>query len=432
MSAIAEPLNKNLREAIKDLGLGHAPDAYGDNCEAQIADECNTSAKIIVVETADYTSELPLRDVDVNATYNNVFSPWQTQNNNPPPGVLANTNTLITAGMPNSNMIIRGLELACRVEPEGRTIRGNFFDPTGALSLPMSPDVFTRNDIANNALGFAQGQDAETMLPCELLYGLATWKAALFWSLAYNFVWKKNNQESLLKDPLYAVGKVKPFSEAMAAGTALGSNIDRILAQNQRLAAVGQSKIMMPITHKRLGGLTIAGPLNVGNFTPSREDDASPTVFGGVGLPENTLTKEPYIFSTPVFWPLGQPMGMTFEVNNPVFLAEFQRWMTLTGNVSGGQDLNLPFNPIPGMSAIAPTTLTAGVTALEQTLDPTPVNTGQQVNTNRALLKGGKIVFSIGIIGRRVPQPWNPHVLKAIKEGAIQAPMGWGTLNSAA
>jgi hypothetical protein len=171
--------------------------------------------------------------------------------------------------------------------------------------------------------------------------------------------------------------------------------------------------------------------VNVGNFTPSRAGDAASSMFGGIGVPLSSR-KDPMRFAQPIFWPAGHSMAIQWQVNDQAYQAEMQRWLSLTGAINGvpGSDLNLPQSNVAGLSGFAPTTAGADV-MLEQTIDiPTPVAITQQVQTNRAILKGGALVFEIGLVGYRIPETWKIMIAKAIKSGAIQCPDGYGSLSS--
>lgn len=437
MTAPIVQLMPNFKDAKKEIGLGLPPDAYGDNADLAIADQCSPQARIVVAEVARWRTDLPVLDTVIPGTYGDRLSPWNTPDGDPPPGVTTATNTLSTPGLFATDMILRGLSVRILVEPEARLIRGNFYNPGGTpANLPGSPDVFTQNDLLNNALGLAQGQGAP--LPAELLFGMATWKAAFAFVNAYELIVGKNHQDRLIAEPLTQVAHIEPFAEAEAAGMVFGSNQDRVNELNARLSNLGVLNQFMPVYAKRLGALTPAPGVVVSDFAPSREEDGSMTMWGGIGIPQNMLQHDPYLFTTPIFWPAGHPIGIFFSVNDEAYQAQFQRWLSLTGGVGGqtGADLSLPFSPTiaaaAGFNGVSPSVTGANV-MLEQTLDVNiaPQNITEQVQTNRAILKAGSMVFEVAAIGFRVGNPkWMPLVARAIKAGAISAPNGWGSLAS--
>jgi hypothetical protein len=413
-------------DARKEIGLGMPPEQFGSNAGMALADQCSPQSRIVVVEDARWRIDLPISDASMG-TFGDRFSPWLTPDGQPPPGVTTATNTLATPGIFAQDMIIRGVSVRVLVEPEARLIRGGLFNPGGAASQPGQPDVASQSDIANGALGLAAGQSAPT--PAELLWGMATWKVAYALENAYELVLSKSHQDRLIQEPLTAIARIEPFAEAEAAGLVYGSNQDRIAILNARLTNLGQPTQFLPTNFKRLGVATVAGA-PVGVFTPSREEDASQTMFGGIGVTQNLLQTDPFLFTHPIFWPAGHPCNLQFQVNDQAYQAEMQRWLSVTGGIAGnpGNDLNLPYSIVPGLSGPAPTT-PGSPAMLEQSLDLLPVLYSQQVQTNRAILKGGTMVIELGIIGFRVGSPgWRKHVASAIKSGAISAPNGYGAL----
>jgi len=435
-SAIAMAQNAFSREARKEIGLGQPPESYGSNCDTFLASQCAPQGRIEIAEVAQWRTDLPVADAAIGTTYSTRLNIWTTPDNQPPPGVTSSSNTLATPAIFASDMVIRGIRVRILVEPEARTIMGNFVDI--ADNLPGSPDVWTIHDL-NNALGLVgqgtEGGITQFMIPAEFLWGIPTWKAAYAFWQGFELAVLKNHQDALIKEPLTQVGTIQPFAEAEAAGLAFASNQDRVLVLNDRLVQLSQTQQFLPEYFKRLGALTVGG-LDVGDFTASREADASSAMFGGIGVPTPwSCCREPFLFNQPMFWPAGHPMNIQLIVNNQTYQTDFQRWLSVTGGNGGnvGEDLNLPLSHVTGMSGIMPT-VSASPTMLEQTLDvsPTPViNVPQQVQTNRAILKGGTMLFEIGVIGWRCSNPrWGPVLARAISSGAILAPQGYGSLTT--
>jgi hypothetical protein len=429
----------NIKNARKELGLGLPPDVVGCVDESSlIAHLCmGDASSLTVVEVADWTIDLPIADQDIGTTFGATIDVWSTQNGKPPSGVAYASNTLATPGQVPGDMIIQGLTIRVLVEPEARTIRGNALFPNNVASIPGSPDVWSANDLANNGIGIAEGQTG--YIPADLLWGYATWKAAYAFMQAYELEWSQAHDELLTKEPLSQAASVQPFSEAEAAGLAFISNQICVAESNARLQSLGSvtpggSPIQfVPVFQERLGSYTIAGgALNDGDFTPTREQDQQATVFGGIGMPQSWLNRDPWMFATPIFWPRGQTMGIRFVPKDPKWQKAFQRWLSLTGGSAGvaGADLALPFSPIlTGPGGLSPTT--GGATIMtELTEDPGPalVPVSQQIQTKRCEIKVGRMKLEVGLVGRRVPQSWNVIVGQAISAGLIQAPCGYGSI----
>jgi hypothetical protein len=429
----ASPPPPNFRDAKKEIGLGMNPDCYGSNADMALADQCSPQSRIVIAEVARWRTDLPVLDASIPGPYGDRINVWGTPDGQPPQGVTTATNTLATPGLFATDMVIRGISVRILVEPEARLIRGNFFNPDGLANIPGSPDVFTQNDLTNGVLGLSAGQSNPT--PAELLFGMATWKVAFALVNAYELRVGKNHQDSLIREPLTQVAHIEPFAEAEAAGMVFGSNQDRVNEFNARLVNLGIQNQLIPTYAKRLGSLTVGG-VNVSDFAPSREEDGSMTMWGGIGVPQNMLQHDPYLFTTPIFWPAGHPISIAFEVNDEAYQAQMQRWLSVTGGAGGlgGADLSLPFSAAiaaaAGYTGLSPSTTGANI-MLEQTLDVNtpPVNITQQTQTNRAILKSGAMVFEVAVIGFRVGNPkWMPLVAKAVKAGAISAPNGYGSL----
>ena len=429
----ANPPQIRLRQAKKEIGFGMPPSFFGATAaEALSRILAAPTSRGIIVESASWTVDVPITDAQVVATFGKTINILGTPNAQPPTGVASAQNTLVTAGMPSSDMIILGIRPRFLVEPESRLIRGNTYNPTGLQTPVGSPDVFSNNDFANNAFGFPTEGPTPTSsgyLPSEFLWGTPTWRIAYAAMKAYNLQWAIDNQDNLINEPLTEIGTVQPFAEAQAAGTSFTSNIDRIAVLNARMATLVVPPLFFsPISHKRLGSFNAGGQTNTGDFTVTREEDGSPTVFGGIGTPQDPNEKSPLVFAVPVYWPSGQPLGITYELKDTRSQAEMQRWLSVTGGVNGvaGQDLNLPPGVLGGF--------TAGMA--EVTLDPVngagvPTSVPEGTNLNRCLEKGGVIVMQLGLIGMRITQPWKAAVMQAINAGAIQAPVGFGSLPSA-
>lgn len=425
--------NASMGHAKKDLGMGMPPGAFGDTVSAQDAAlmaQCNPQAKLVVVEVARWTSLLPLADAAIGTTFNGTMNVWGTASGNPPPGVAFAFNTLSTPGVLPQDMVLLGLSVRVLVDPEGRRIRGNFYLNGGSTVFPGSPDALSVND-ATRALGLPGGT---TLTKADLLYGFPGWKAAYAFINAHELVWLKNHQDQLIREPLTQVAHVEPFAMAEAAGTAFGSNADRINEFNGRIAsaAVGQPGIFLPTTHTRTGSRTDGGGNNFGTFSPTRQDDASPTIFGGVGVTQNMLQHDPYLFSQPIYWPAAIPFGIQFQAYDPTWLAEFQRWLSVTGGTNGaaGLDLALPVQPAgpPQIGNVAPSVAPTGDIMQELTSDVPPITAGEQIVTTTSICKLGRMVFEIGLIGRRIPETWKGVVYRAVMSGAMQAPGGLGNL----
>lgn len=410
----------------KELGMGMpcpSEPASQDECTAMMM--CNDSNRFDVVESSEWTLDFPMLDADINKSFGPIIDVFSTPNGQPPQGITGAYNTLSVPGLPNSNMVIWGLIIRISVEAEGRLIRGNYVIPAVGQTQPQaSPDVFDVQDTTAGIFGAGA-----TPIPGELLTGFPQWRFAYDLAMGYGVNFLKEHGTSLIRQPLKGLAMITPFASAEAAGTTFASNIDRIRAYNDRTAQIGFNPqgVFLPITHKRIGtflgyggGATLGG-----DFPPTREEDASPTMFGALGMPQNPFAPSPLLFSKPAFWPAGRPISIQLEVLGNAgtpWQADMQRWLSITGGTNGqaGNDLNLALSQ----------TLTGNTLAgpVEQSLDAAPTAVPVIVNTNRMLGKIGKASMFIGLLGKRVPQHWMASIARHVKAGAIQTPMGWGDL----
>ena len=443
-----QPQTIRVGNARKEIGFGAPPWMFDPDTAKALAKILSApTSRGIIAESAQWDVVFPISDADTAATFGKVIAPFSTPDGQPPRGVFNSSNTLTAPQMPSSDMIIFGVRTRVLVEPESRLIRGNVFNPTGVTVAPGSPSEFSSNDFANNAMGFPNGDGGVTaaaagLIPGELLWGTPTWRFAYNLIKAYQLDWKMQQQDSLVKQPLLTIATVEPFAEAMAAGTSFTSNIDRIRVFNDRMGQLGLATplIFEPITHKRLGSFNAGTGTNTGAFTVTREEDGSPTVFGGIGVPEDDQMASPMIFPVPIFWPSGQPFGLQLSLYNEDAQAEMQRWLSVTGGSFGtaGSDLALaPWSSPPGPVLASPGFTNTGTGIMDEiTLDPVngagqPTAVSEGSPLMRFLGKGGVAVIQMDILGMRITQAWKSAVYAAIQAGAIQAPMGYGTLPSA-
>lgn len=427
-----------LRNAKKELGFGMPPSFFGPDAAAMLSKILTgPTSRGVIVETASWTVDLPMSDANIAVTFGKAINVFGTPDGKPPPGVADASNTLQVPGMPNADMVLLGINVRVLVEPEARTIDGNASGlplPGNTTPLP-SPDTWTQKDLLNGSIiPMTAGEvpvaiyQADGILPGLLLWGLPTWRVGYAFVKAYDLNWMINNQESMIREPLTEVATIQPFAEAEAAGNAFTSNTDRIRVFNNILQQLGVPNIFHPISHRRLGTVLTGAGTPIGDFTASREQDTSGTVFGGIGVTTNPVEKSPLIFAVPVYWPSGQPIGINFTVHSEVNQTEMQRWLSVTGGNGGnaGQDLNFPYSAL--VNGFTPQSATLTV---EQSLDATQTLVSQGPQTNRFLGKAGRMVFEVGLVGLRIGQAWKSAVYDAINKGAIQAPVGTGTLGSA-
>lgn len=429
--AVEQSAKELMPQAEKYLGLGQPPSCYGQDAANDILKKaCDPRGKPVVVEEAEVRVDIPISDDAIPKTFGPQIACWNLARGTDVAGYTTVTNTMNVPGMLPGNTLMLGWRIQVSVEPQNKSIPGQFVNPKtsgGTLNLIGSPDAASENDNLR-ALGLGAGQT--TPLAGQLLFGLPTWLAAYAMLKAYEGVWEITHQEQLIKQPLITCARIDPFAEADAAGQAFSMNQVEVLGYNQRLLqflGVNGTQFQ-PVSHLRLGSATEGGT-NQGVFSPTRDLDASSTMFGGIGVPQSKLEKPPLLFAKPVFWPAGVSQSFYFSLYNSVYQAEMQRWLSLTGGANGntGQDLTgIPWSStITGGSDLVPSTTGAGIMR-EKTLDPAFTLITEQLRSNRGLGKAGRILIAVGAIGRRIPDSWNDMVAQAIAAGDIACPAGHG------
>jgi len=422
---------QDLLRASKELGMGQPPPRDHHAAEEALAALIyGEHSRFDLVESSEWTLQFPMLDANVGQVFGPSIDVFSTPNGQPPPGVLGAFNTLSVPGMPNSNMLVWGLMVRISVEAEGRLIRANLQIPIAGQANPSaSPDVFDTVDIAAGIFGTVGGTSCNTPIPAELSFGTPGWKFAYDLALGYELDFLKEHQVSLIRQPLKTLAMITPFASAEAAGLAYGSNIDRVRAWNDRVAALAQTAavgVLSPITHKRIGVFAgYAAGATGGDFPPTREEDASPTMFGALGMPHSHFTPSPLLFTSPMWWPRGAPVSIKFNVLGQAgvpYQTDMQRQAGLTGGFNGaaGTDLNLPLSAVLGGNTLAG--------PVEQSLDAIPTAQAVIVNTNRALAKFANVSILVGLIGKRVPPAWHHCIARQIGCGAIQMPHGAGDI----
>jgi len=101
--------------------------------------------------------------------------------------------------------------------------------------------------------------------------------------------------------------------------------------------------------------------------------------------------------------------------------ALFQRYMSSTDSQGGSAANVVAFATGSGGS-----TITGAAVNLELTMDVPAVTVPQQVNTDRALLKGGAFKIAALIKGFEIWGPWRAYMGSLFSSGSVALPNGAG------
>jgi hypothetical protein len=387
-----------------------------------------------VVEYSRWTTTLPLTSEAVNATFGPKWTPLQIST---PQGILNVDTSFIERATLQCHMLCRGLGVHIWGEPMTFTVEGNSFLAT-ATAPPVSPDVYSLNDLTSNALGtqtVLTSVAPSAMRPAILEWGFASWMAAWHCAHAYELNWWFNQRYTMLKEPLNNVCYFGPFAECDGAGTSQVSAQQFFKQVNDDYTTnLGSLKVIQPVMFQRYGSVGAAGSNN-GLFRPTRNFDQVDATYGGMRNQGQVGSTQPYRkFVAPVFLEKGVPIGIYLEQIDTFHYNEFVRYMSAEedGNTIPA---NVPFCSIAALQTYT-TPGTAGVTAAEQTQDATPNLVTQQVDTTRDYYKGGSIEFEALIKGHEMnDRAWLKHINDAINAGTVvnaTNPMGTGAIQLAA
>ena len=332
--------------------------------------------------------------------------------------------------------------LACaifyHVEPEPLcfTAFGNSWEaPQGssaAGNTPISPDVYTANDLVNGAIG---GVGLSGSAPTNF-YGPAImehgwWSNYAAWHMVrgYNLRWKVGLHTNILDEVCRHTAYMPGGSQEGSASNSEVDIINFVRRMNVRYADLGASQQFLKVNRIRFGSSGATAATNFGLFRPSNDDSVVGVTYGGVDL--RSLLKGNSEFrklTVPYVIDRGVPIGLILQQNDTDQVQTMQAYLALTqvGNQYGGG-----FFP-PSVSDTASigsqydgAVLGAGGQAsnIGNELPLYPGGTApiaQQVPTGRSVYKSGTLKLSLGVKGFEVSDDWynvlkaNPELKKAV------------------
>jgi hypothetical protein len=393
------------------IGLGRPPSgAVGvSGCDKSFEDTAKCAfSQVPVIEYVTWTVPLPLTDEQLQQTFGDEID--VLQNPKSVSGVASVDSSFVVNGILQTDMFVVGFGIHVFGEPMSFSQIGNSIPAASvASSPPVSPDVFTANDLAHGALGPTSG-----ISPAQLEWGFADWHAMWHLVNAYQFNWRFMQRHYLIQELAADVSYFGPYAEGVGMGTS-DATIQQYVAQVNKnyTTNLGSTAAFEPITHRRLGSVN-TGPTgysagNIGVFHPTRDFDLVPVSWGGLRNQGTTGVQTPFRrLNRPVLLERGIPIGMTLNVQDAYHQAQMLQYMSITQNgTTTPANIQMGAN-YSGVTAAG--TGTTGGVGLELTLD-TGGNqfAAQQVNTDRVLYKGGTMKLAILIKGFEVWGPWTKY-----------------------
>jgi len=393
------------------FGLGVEPGSPGTLGAVDKCIKCGFG-NIPVIEEVVWTIPLPLTADEALSTFGDTVN--LLSGSSSVPGVASIDSTFLINGILQTDILAQGIGVHIFCEPMSFSTIGNAFTaPSETTAPPPSPDVFTANDEAQEAMG-----DGVSLTPAVFEFGAPVWRAGWNFINAYQFVWKTSQRELVLNELAADVSYFGSFADAAAAGTSEIPIIEFVAATNAIYRSKGSGTIFLPVNFRRVGSVNNASiTQNVGVFHPTRDFDLAPVTWGGLRWQGYGCKGQMYRpIESPCFIERGIPVGMLFQSQDAVHQALMMQALTIDNEPLGTNveiDENLSCATIVGALAGAGVPQAFPIAnnnvMLEQTLDATPVLVQQQVDTCRQIFKGGILKIGIKIKGWEMPGGWKAY-----------------------
>jgi hypothetical protein len=412
----------NNRPESKLIGLGQNPsDSIADGVL-----QCGFT-NVPVIEYVTWTTNVPLTDQEIAQTFSDEID--VLQNPKTVPGIDAVDSSFIVNGILQADMVTYGFGVHIFAEPQSFTQIGNCLSPapSSPVATPVSPDVFTANDV--QVLGIPAGG---TLQPAVMTWGHDDWEAAWHLAQAYQFQWRVYQRILLINELAADVCYYGPYAEAVAAGTSEVDMIEYTHQVNARYRVKQGGGVFVPVNARRIGSANTASGAaaptgagtsttgNVGLFHPTRDFDLAPVTQGGMRNQGGLAAPQPFRkLPRPVLLEKGIPIGMTLNVQDQYHQTQMQRYLSISESNGG----NLAVVTIDSNLTGETTAPTAAFEVMpELTLD-TGSNqySGQQVQSSRVKMKGGTLKLAILIKGVEVWGPWKDYIVRNLS-GYVQCP----------
>lgn len=385
----------------RHFGLGAAP-AAGDGGSGWQSAISLPMTQIPVIEYVTMTVPLPLSDTAIEATFGSTVQVLNQQGT--PQGVASVDSSFAINGLLQANMFCCGIGVHAFGEPLSFTQIGNSILST-ATTLPISPDVFTANDLAHGALGPTSG-----IVPASVEWGFADWNAIWHMTNAYQFQWRFCQRYLLLNELMADVCFYGPYAEGMGMGTS-DTMVQQYVSQVNDYYGANAGNYFVPVSHRRVGSVNAGGTgatitTNTGVFHPTRDYDLAPVTFGGIKNQAGSGSQPFRKINKPIFLPSGQPISMSLYSQDQYHYDQFARYISVSENA--GSNRTALVNVVPDGGTLTGYQVPGNANAgLEITLDQGGNQFSQQlVNTDRALFKGGVMKIAMLIKGFEVGGQW--------------------------
>lgn len=331
--------------------------------------------------------------------------------------------TMAQTGQTQTYMVTCYIGFHLEPEPLCWTAQGNAISHlTTQQAQPPSPDVFTFNDLNNDALGaqFAEGEGAtppaSLFIPAVLEWGWWANYAAWMLARAYNLRWKIGQHTNIMDEELRNTAYMPASAQEGSASSSQVDIVNFVNRLNTRYGNLGTALDFLKINRLRIGSV-LASADNVGIFKPDRSLEVVDATYGGMGLrsllrgnSEFRKLALPYVIKP------GVPIGLILQENDNIQGNIMRQYLSITQNFGTTPPLITDEQNIEA----GPDGTGTGTVAYERTLDG--LNVPQQVLSERALFKGGEMKISMKVKGFEVPECWydmlkaNPDLMNVVQQ----------------
>ena len=354
-----------------------------------------------VIEQVRWTMSGPQVDESITANFGSEIDLFGSGKS--PFGIDFVETTMAQTGQTQTHFVACYVGFHMEPEPLCWTARGNAAThPTTGVAKPPSPDVFTKNDVLNGALGAAFAAGTQVMLPAVLRWGW--WANYVCWHMAraYNYRWKIGQHINIMDEQLRHTAYMPPSAQEGSASNSEVDIITFVANANKRYDSLGSALDFLPVDFLRIGSDPVI-EANVGRFVPTRDFEIVGATYGGMDLRSmlrgNSEMRKlcvPYVIAP------GVPIGIILQECDTVQGDAMRQFLSITQGLGGAipPAITPDSNWLAGFtsSGVSPVMLERNLTGV--------VDTPQQVNSQRVIFQGGELKLTLPIRGFEVSRDW--------------------------
>jgi hypothetical protein len=357
------------------------------------------------IEEVGWLLDGPQTDTNINTSFGGQIDPFHSGKSPAINGTVETT--LVQPGLTQTYFVACAIGWHLEPEPLCFTVPGNAFTrPAAGTTKPISPNVYTINDLNNSAMGanFNAG-NTSVMVPAVLEWGWWANYAAWAFVQSYSCRWQIGQHLNIIDDSMRNTAYMPPAAQD---GSASNSQVDvnryERLVNAYYAGLAGNVLDFLKVDALRIGSTLGTAGTNVGSFQPTREYEVVEATYGGIGLRQLLIDNRVFRpLTVPYIIKAGVPLGLLAEVNQDTNLQQtFQTYLSATEKpqVTTGGVPPQAFTAGPNYNAGA--TTAAAAAAQERTLDG--FNLGQTYLSQRQVFKGGRLGMKVKIKGFEITE----------------------------